>query len=48
MEVTEDGFRALAARARGLCDRIALVLEGGYDPQTLPRLVQATLDGLNS
>ncbi len=47
MEVTEDGFRELARRAGGLCDRIALVLEGGYDPQTLPRLVQATLDGLN-
>jgi acetoin utilization deacetylase AcuC-like enzyme len=47
MEVTEDGFRRLANHAGGLCDRIALVLEGGYDPLTLPRLVQATLDGLN-
>ncbi len=47
MDVTEAGFRELAGRANGLCDRIALVLEGGYDPQTLPGLVQATLDGLS-
>jgi acetoin utilization deacetylase AcuC-like enzyme len=47
MDVTEAGFRELARRANGLCDRIALVLEGGYDPQTLPGLVQATLDGLS-
>ena len=44
MEVTEAGFRHLASRAGQLCDRIALVLEGGYDPRTLPRLVAATLE----
>jgi acetoin utilization deacetylase AcuC-like enzyme len=47
MEVTADGFRELARRANGLCDRIALVLEGGYDVEALPRYVGATLDGLS-
>jgi acetoin utilization deacetylase AcuC-like enzyme len=46
MRVTEAGFRDLASRAGRLCDRIALVLEGGYDPRTLPRLVAATLEAL--
>jgi acetoin utilization deacetylase AcuC-like enzyme len=46
MLVSEDGFRELATRARGLCDRVALVLEGGYDVQALPRLVGATLSAL--
>jgi acetoin utilization deacetylase AcuC-like enzyme len=48
MQLTEDGFRMLGERAGRLCDRVALVLEGGYDPETLPGLVQATLDGLAS
>ena len=46
MAVTEDGFAGLAERTRDLAPRRALVLEGGYDPRTLPRLVGATLDGL--
>ncbi|MBA2616391.1 MAG: histone deacetylase [Actinobacteria bacterium] len=46
MQVTEAGFRDLARRASVLCDRVALVLEGGYDPDTLPRLVGTTLEGL--
>jgi acetoin utilization deacetylase AcuC-like enzyme len=46
MLVTEDGFRALAERTRGLAPRRALVLEGGYDVGALPRLVAATLAGL--
>ena len=46
MRLTEAGFADLAARAARLCDRLALVLEGGYDPATLPRLVAATLAGL--
>jgi acetoin utilization deacetylase AcuC-like enzyme len=46
MRVTEEGFRDLAARAAGLCDRLALVLEGGYDVASLPGLVDATLAGL--
>ena len=48
MRLTEEGFRMLGTRAGALCDRVALVLEGGYDPETLPGLVQATLDGLTS
>ena len=46
MLVSEDGFRELAERARDLCDRVALVLEGGYDVRTLPRLVGAALSAL--
>jgi acetoin utilization deacetylase AcuC-like enzyme len=48
MRLTEDGFRMLGERAAALCDRVALVLEGGYDPETLPLLVRATLEGLAS
>jgi acetoin utilization deacetylase AcuC-like enzyme len=46
MRVTEAGFRDLAARAGRASDRMALVLEGGYDPGTLPGLVTATLEAL--
>ncbi len=46
MELSDDAFRELAVRVRGLAGRVALVLEGGYDVAALPRLVQATLDGL--
>jgi acetoin utilization deacetylase AcuC-like enzyme len=45
MHVTEDGFRELARRCRALSDRVAAVLEGGYDLETLPGLVDAALDG---
>ena len=45
MRVTEDGFRQLAARARGLAPRVAAVLEGGYNLETLPALVRAALEG---
>ena len=45
MQVTEDGFRELAARSAALAPRVAAVLEGGYEPETLPGLVQAALDG---
>jgi acetoin utilization deacetylase AcuC-like enzyme len=48
MRVTEDGFRELARRCRGLCDRVAAVLEGGYELETLPVLVAAALDGFTS
>src|SRR5581483_11675500 len=47
MRVTEDGFRALARRCRELCPRVAAVLEGGYNVETLPRLVEAALDGFS-
>jgi acetoin utilization deacetylase AcuC-like enzyme len=45
MRVSEDGFRELARRCKGLSDRMAAVLEGGYDLETLPGLVDAALDG---
>jgi acetoin utilization deacetylase AcuC-like enzyme len=41
MQVTEAGFAELARRVRGMCDRVALVLEGGYTLQTLPGFVGA-------
>jgi acetoin utilization deacetylase AcuC-like enzyme len=48
MRVTEDGFRELARRCRALSDRVAAVLEGGYNLETLPRLVDAALEGFTS
>jgi acetoin utilization deacetylase AcuC-like enzyme len=45
MNVTEDGFRELARRCAALGPRCAAVLEGGYNLETLPRLVAAALDG---
>ena len=45
MLVTADGFRELAHRSAALAPRVAAVLEGGYDPGTLPALVGAALDG---
>jgi acetoin utilization deacetylase AcuC-like enzyme len=42
MLVSPDGFAELARRARRLCDRVACVLEGGYDVDTLPDNVRAT------
>ena len=46
MRVSEDGFRELGRRSAGLAERYALVLEGGYDVESLPRLVGACLEGL--
>ena len=48
MRVTEDGFRQLARRCRGFGGRVGAVLEGGYELDTLPRLVDAALDGFTS
>jgi acetoin utilization deacetylase AcuC-like enzyme len=45
MHVTADGFRELASRTADLGPRVAAVLEGGYDPRTLPLLVGAALEG---
>ena len=45
MRVTDDGFRWLAERASTLAPRVGAVLEGGYNVETLPRLVAAALDG---
>jgi acetoin utilization deacetylase AcuC-like enzyme len=45
MELTVDGFRELARRCAALAPRTAAVLEGGYNLETLPRLVEAALEG---
>jgi acetoin utilization deacetylase AcuC-like enzyme len=45
MAVTADGFRELAARSAALGPRVAAVLEGGYNLDTLPGLVEAALRG---
>jgi len=45
MRVTADGFRELARRAKSIAPRVAAVLEGGYNLDTLPGLVGAALEG---
>ena len=47
MLVTEAGFRELARRSAALAPRVAVVLEGGYNLDTLPRLVATALDGFS-
>jgi acetoin utilization deacetylase AcuC-like enzyme len=44
MQVTEEGFAEMARRARGLSERVALVLEGGYTLETLPSFVRAVAE----
>jgi acetoin utilization deacetylase AcuC-like enzyme len=46
--VTADGFREMARRCRAAAPRLAAVLEGGYNLDTLPTLVDAALDGFTS
>jgi len=48
MRLTVDGFRELAARASRLAPRVAAVLEGGYNLETLPELVGSALDGFSA
>ncbi|HEU0337058.1 MAG TPA: histone deacetylase [Gaiellaceae bacterium] len=48
MAVTAAGFRDLAARCAALAPRVAAVLEGGYNLQTLPGLVEAALEGFSA
>jgi acetoin utilization deacetylase AcuC-like enzyme len=43
--VTEEGFRELSRRCASWAPRVAAVLEGGYEVETLPGLVAAALDG---
>jgi acetoin utilization deacetylase AcuC-like enzyme len=43
LELTGEGFGALAARAGTVAERVAFVLEGGYNTRTLPGLVGAVL-----
>ncbi|HXF98646.1 MAG TPA: histone deacetylase [Gaiellaceae bacterium] len=45
MRVSARGFRELAARCAALAPRLAAVLEGGYNLETLPALVEAALEG---
>jgi acetoin utilization deacetylase AcuC-like enzyme len=48
MEVSENGFRELARRSTTYAPRIAVVLEGGYNLETLPHLVEAALEGFEA
>jgi acetoin utilization deacetylase AcuC-like enzyme len=48
MCVTADGFREMARRCRAYAPRAAAVLEGGYELDTLPTLVDAALDGFTA
>ncbi len=48
MELTARGFAELARRAAQLAPRVAAVLEGGYNLQTLPGLVEAALAGFDA
>jgi acetoin utilization deacetylase AcuC-like enzyme len=48
MRVTEQGFRELALRCTAMAPHIAAVLEGGYQLETLPRLVEAALEGFSA
>lgn len=48
MRVTADGFRELARRCAALAPRLAAVLEGGYNLETLPHLVEAALEGFST
>jgi acetoin utilization deacetylase AcuC-like enzyme len=48
MEVTADGFRELARRCASLAPRLGVVLEGGYNLETLPGLVEAALAGFDA
>jgi acetoin utilization deacetylase AcuC-like enzyme len=48
MRVTANGFRELSRRCAGLAPRVAAVLEGGYELETLPGLVEAALEGFSA
>ena len=48
MAVTEGGFEELARRSTQLGPRVAAVLEGGYNLETLPDLVESALEGFES
>ena len=43
LELTAEGFAALTARAVAVSERVAFVLEGGYDVEALPGLVGSVL-----
>jgi acetoin utilization deacetylase AcuC-like enzyme len=45
MRLSDRAFTWMAGRATTLAPRVAAVLEGGYNVETLPRLVSAALEG---
>jgi acetoin utilization deacetylase AcuC-like enzyme len=45
IRLSDDAFRWMAQRAATLAPRVGAVLEGGYNVETLPRLVEAALQG---
>jgi acetoin utilization deacetylase AcuC-like enzyme len=47
MRVTADGFGELARRSAALAPRVTALLEGGYNLETLPGLVQRALEGFS-
>ena len=47
MRLTVEGFRELARRCSALAPKTAAVLEGGYNVETLPSLVEAALEGFS-
>jgi acetoin utilization deacetylase AcuC-like enzyme len=47
MGVTREGFRELGRHCATLAPRVAAVLEGGYNLDTLPGLVRAAREGLS-
>jgi acetoin utilization deacetylase AcuC-like enzyme len=48
MALTAAGFRELGQRCSQLGPRVAAVLEGGYNLETLPHLVEAALEGFSA
>ena len=46
LELTAEGFAAMTAHAVTVTERVAFVLEGGYDVQALPGLVGSVLDSI--
>jgi acetoin utilization deacetylase AcuC-like enzyme len=48
MEISAAGFRELAARTTQFAPRLAAVLEGGYNLETLPFLVEHALEGFST
>ena len=48
MRVTAAGFGELARRCNELAPRLAAILEGGYNLDTLPELVKAALEGFSA
>jgi acetoin utilization deacetylase AcuC-like enzyme len=48
LQLSDDAFRELGARASQLAPKVGAVLEGGYNLATLPRLVERALEGFSS